>query len=201
MFQQILWRHIKPHPGYTGLLTVWQMQFLFRTFALTLPSARITVSPLAFICLVSAISICYIYIYICMCTHLQISAQILSTREALNIPNWMEKGVKQATSKWNGSKKSYHFGVSMQTLLQSPHYPEMPGLALLPVEDSPLTIVKNQQRRASRKQLKEMFLTFLVFVLSLGRWDGGGMCVHQKEVQKRNRVTLEPQNPFFSITV
>ena len=113
----------------------------------------------------------------------------------------MEKGVKQATSKWNGSKKSYHFGVSMQTLLQSPHYPEMPGLALLPVEDSPLTIVKNQQRRASRKQLKEMFLTFLVFVLSLGRWDGGGMCVHQKEVQKKNRVTLEPQNPFFSITV
>lgn len=89
----------------------------------------------------------------------------------------------------------------MQTLLQSPHYPEMPGLALLPVGDSPLTIVKNQQRRASRKQLKEMFHTFLVFVLSLGRWDGGGMCVHQKEVQNRNRVTLEHQNPFFSITV
>lgn len=113
----------------------------------------------------------------------------------------MEKGVKQATSKWNGSKKSYHFGVSKQTLLQSAHYPELPGLALLPVGDSPLTIVKNQQRRASRKQLREMLPTFSVFVLRLGRWVGGGMCVHQKKVQKRNKVTLEHQNPLFSITV
>lgn len=59
------------------LLTLQQKQFLLRAFVLTLPSAWITALPTSL----------HLSCFLSLCLSLQISAQMLSTREAPNIPN------------------------------------------------------------------------------------------------------------------
>lgn len=71
----------------------------------------------------------------------------------------MDKGVKQATSKWNSSGESFHFAVSG---IDPPSIHSLPGAAWIvpaPVGDLPLTIVRGLAGKGQQRATSGMFLT------------------------------------------